>query len=80
MGVLYVVATPIGNLEDFSPRAVRMLSAVSLIAAEDTRHTGMMLKRLGIVTPMLSNHGFNERARVARFAVRIRDWRCRAGQ
>ncbi len=66
MGVLYVVATPIGNLEDFSPRARRILSAVSLIAAEDTRHTGSMLKRLGIVTPLLSNHGFNERSRVAR--------------
>lgn len=66
MGVLYVVATPIGNLEDLSPRARRILSEVSLIAAEDTRHTGSMLKRLGITTPLLSNHGFNEKARVAR--------------
>lgn len=64
MGVLYVVATPIGNLEDLSPRARRILSEVSLIAAEDTRHTGSMLKRMGIGTPLLSNHGFNERARV----------------
>jgi 16S rRNA (cytidine1402-2'-O)-methyltransferase len=66
MGVLYVVATPIGNLEDISPRARRVLCEVSLIAAEDTRHTGSMLKRLGIMTPLLSNHGFNERSRVAR--------------
>lgn len=66
MGVLYVVATPIGNLEDLSPRARRILGDVSLIAAEDTRHTGAMLKRLAIATPLLSNHGFNERARVAR--------------
>jgi 16S rRNA (cytidine1402-2'-O)-methyltransferase len=66
MGVLYVVATPIGNLEDLSPRARRILSEVSLIAAEDTRHTGSMLRRMGIATPLLSNHGFNERARVAR--------------
>lgn len=67
MSTLYVVATPIGNMEDLSPRAVRVLSEVALIAAEDTRHTGTMLKRLGIATPLLSNHGFNERARVQRF-------------
>ena len=66
MSVLYVVATPIGNVEDLSPRALRVLSEVSLIAAEDTRHTGILLKRLGISTPMVSNHGFNEQARVGR--------------
>ena len=44
-----------------------MLAEVSLIAAEDTRHTGMMLKRLGIETPLMSNHDFNERARVEQF-------------
>lgn len=66
MNTLYVVATPIGNMEDLSPRAVRTLSEVSLIAAEDTRHTGAMLKRLSITTPLLSNHGFNERARVGK--------------
>ncbi len=66
MGVLYVVATPIGNLEDLSPRARRILSEVLLVAAEDTRHTGSMLRRFGISTPLLSNHGFNERSRVAR--------------
>ncbi len=65
MSVLYVVATPIGNLEDLSPRALRVLTEVSLIAAEDTRHTGKLLKRLGIATPMVSNHDFNERARLA---------------
>jgi len=67
LGTLYVVATPIGNLEDLSPRARRVLTEVDLIAAEDTRHTGAMLKRLEISTPLLSNHGFNERARVDRF-------------
>ncbi len=66
MSVLYVVATPIGNMEDLSPRAERVLREVSLIAAEDTRHTGIMLKRLGIATPLVSNHGFNEQARLAR--------------
>jgi len=54
-------------MEDLSPRARRVLAEVSLIAAEDTRHTGSMLKRLEISTPLLSNHGFNERARVERF-------------
>lgn len=67
MGTLYVVATPIGNLEDLSPRARRVLAEVTLIAAEDTRHTGAMLKRIEVSTPLLSNHGFNERARVDRF-------------
>ncbi len=66
MSVLYVVATPIGNMEDLSPRAERVLHDVSLIAAEDTRHTGVMLKRLGISTPMVSNHGFNEQERLDR--------------
>lgn len=71
MGVLYVVATPIGNMEDLSPRAQRILGSVSLIAAEDTRHTGAMLRRLGIETPLLSNHGFNERARVERLLTAL---------
>jgi 16S rRNA (cytidine1402-2'-O)-methyltransferase len=63
MGTLYVVATPIGNLEDISARALRMLASVSLIAAEDTRHTGRLLTHFGIETPLLSYHAFNERAR-----------------
>lgn len=71
MSVLYVVATPIGNLEDLSPRARRILGEVTLIAAEDTRHTGLLLKRLDIATPMMSNHGFNEQARVAAFLAAL---------
>ena len=63
MGTLYVVATPIGNVEDISPRAVRVLSAVSLVAAEDTRHTGRLFARLGVKTPLVSYHAHNERAR-----------------
>ncbi|HET9659565.1 MAG TPA: 16S rRNA (cytidine(1402)-2'-O)-methyltransferase [Thermomicrobiales bacterium] len=73
MGVLYVVATPIGNLEDLSPRARRILGDVSLVAAEDTRHTGSMLRRLGIGTPLISNHGFNERSRVERLLEALAD-------
>lgn len=61
--VLYVVATPIGNLEDFSPRAHRVLGEVDLIAAEDTRHTGQLLRNAGISTPMLSLHEHNEAER-----------------
>ena len=63
MGTLYVVATPIGNLSDMTPRAVEVLGRVSLIAAEDTRHTLGLLRHFGIETPLLSYHAHNERAR-----------------
>jgi 16S rRNA (cytidine1402-2'-O)-methyltransferase len=59
-GHLYVVATPIGNLEDLSPRARRVLAEVNLIAAEDTRHTGKLLQHFGIDTPMRALHQHNE--------------------
>ncbi len=60
-GVLYVVATPIGNLEDLSPRALRILSAVDFIIAEDTRHSRPLLRHFGIATPMTAMHEHNER-------------------
>lgn len=63
-GVLYIVATPIGNLDDLSPRAISVLSGVSLIAAEDTRHSGRMLHSLAIDTRMMALHDHNERDRV----------------
>lgn len=63
MGTLFLVATPIGNLEDMTGRAVRTLRDVSLIAAEDTRRTGQLLKHFGIATPMVSYHAHNERSR-----------------
>lgn len=63
MGTLHVVATPIGNLEDMTPRAVRILAKVPLIAAEDTRRTGALLRHFGIETPMISYHAHNERER-----------------
>lgn len=59
-GELYVVATPIGNLRDMVPRAVDVLHAVDLIAAEDTRHSGRLLKHLGIDTPMVPYHDHGE--------------------
>ena len=60
MGTLYLVATPIGNLEDMSPRAVRILREASLIAAEDTRHTGKLLKHFEIGTPITSYFEHNK--------------------
>jgi len=59
-GTLYVVATPIGNLRDFSPRAADILASVSLIAAEDTRHTGQLLQLFGIDTRLTALHEHNE--------------------
>ncbi len=64
-GVLYIVATPIGNLADISKRARITLSSVKMIAAEDTRHTGQLLKHLGIKNKMVSLHDFNERNKTA---------------
>ena len=64
-GTLYIVATPIGNLEDLSPRARQTLAAVDLIAAEDTRHTGRLLSHFGVKTRLLALHDHNEAARVA---------------
>ena len=60
MGILFLVATPIGNLEDLSPRAVRVLCESKLIAAEDTRHTGILLKRFEIQTPLTSYFEHNK--------------------
>jgi len=60
MGTLYLVATPIGNLEDMSPRAIRILREASLIAAEDTRHTGKLLKHFGIETSLTSYFEHNK--------------------
>ncbi|HCA54606.1 MAG TPA: 16S rRNA (cytidine(1402)-2'-O)-methyltransferase, partial [Ruminococcaceae bacterium] len=62
-GKLFVVGTPIGNLSDFSPRAIETLSAVDFIAAEDTRVTIKLLNRFEINTPMVSYHKFNSRDR-----------------
>src|SRR5215510_6579498 len=60
MGTLYLVATPIGNLEDISARALRILREASLIAAEDTRHTGKLLKHFEIETPLTSYFEHNK--------------------
>jgi 16S rRNA (cytidine1402-2'-O)-methyltransferase len=65
-GRLYIVATPIGNLEDMTPRAIRVLSEVDLIAAEDTRHSGKLLKHFGIEAKTEALHEHNERSQVPR--------------
>ncbi len=63
-GVLYLVGTPIGNLDDLSPRARRVLSGADRIACEDTRRSGLLLHHLGIRVPMLSFHQHNQNARI----------------
>jgi len=71
-GVLYVVATPIGNMGDISARAREILAAVSVVAAEDTRHSGQFLRGLGLERPLLSLHEHNERARASELVARLR--------
>src|SRR4028119_360101 len=63
-GTLYLVGTPIGNLEDMTFRAVRILQTVDVIAAEDTRHTGKLLQHFQIKTPQLSYHQHNRNERL----------------
>jgi 16S rRNA (cytidine1402-2'-O)-methyltransferase len=63
-GTLYVVGTPIGNLEDITFRAVRILQTVDLIAAEDTRHTGKLLQHFQVQTPQISYHEHNRNSRI----------------
>ncbi len=70
-GVLYIVATPIGNLEDITERACRVLAEVDVIAAEDTRHSGRLLQHLGIQRPMIALHEHNERDRADALLRRI---------
>jgi len=70
-GVLYVIATPIGNLADISARAREVLGLADLVASEDTRRTGRLLQALGLSRPMLSLHEHNERARTPGLLERL---------
>ncbi len=72
-GTLYVVGTPIGNLEDITLRAVRILQTVDLIAAEDTRHTGRLLQHLQIKTPQVSYHEHNRNNRIPELLAHLSD-------
>lgn len=59
-GKLYIIPTPVGNLEDMTPRAIKTLQKSSLILAEDTRTSGILMRHFGITVPMISHHKFNE--------------------
>jgi 16S rRNA (cytidine1402-2'-O)-methyltransferase len=71
--VLYVVSTPIGNLDDMTPRAIATLKQVDLIAAEDTRHSGRLMQHFAIATPMLALHDHNERQRAQMLVQKLAD-------
>lgn len=70
-GMLYLVATPIGNLADISERALKVLSEVNFVAAEDTRNSGMLLARYGISKPFVSYHEHNKKERGEEIAARL---------
>ena len=69
--MLYIVATPIGNLGDITLRALELLKSADVVAAEDTRHSGMLLKHFGIKKPFLSFHEHNEAMRTAQLIERL---------
>lgn len=71
MGKIFIVATPVGNLEDLSPRAVKVLNEVNLILAEDTRTSGVLLRHFDITTPMASHHKYNEHSTVEHILNRV---------
>lgn len=73
MGMLYVIPTPVGNLEDITMRAVRLLREADFVLAEDTRTSSKLLKHLDIQVPMYSHHKFNEHKTSASVVERIRD-------
>src|SRR5579884_3979123 len=73
MAALFIVATPIGNLNDISPRALDTLRAVDIIACEDTRHTAKLLNHFGIQKPLESYHDFNEEKKAAQLVSRIQE-------
>lgn len=70
-GKLYIVPTPVGNLEDMTMRAIRVLKEADLILAEDTRTSGVLMKHFDIKTPMQSHHKFNEHQTSERIVDRL---------
>ena len=70
-GKLYIVPTPVGNLGDMTPRAIEVLNAASLILAEDTRTSAVLMQKFGITTPMASHHKYNEHDKIGEIADRI---------
>ncbi len=72
-GKLYLVPTPIGNLADFTRRAMEVLEQVDIVACEDTRHSGSLLKKLGLRKKLISYHDFNEAGRAAQLLNTLRE-------
>ena len=72
MGILYIVPTPVGNMEDMTQRAIRVLKEADLILAEDTRTTGLLLKHFDIHNHLLSHHKYNEHAATASVIERLK--------
>ena len=72
MGVLYIVPTPVGNMEDMTMRAIRILNEVDLILAEDTRTSSKLLKHYDIQNRLLSHHKFNEHGTTAGIVERLK--------
>lgn len=73
MGMLYIIPTPVGNLEDITLRAIRLLKEADFVLAEDTRTSAKLLKHLDIQVPMYSHHKFNEHKTVGALVERIKD-------
>jgi 16S rRNA (cytidine1402-2'-O)-methyltransferase len=73
MGTLYLVATPIGNLEDITLRAVRVLKEAEMVAAEDTRTARILLRKYGIETPVISYHDYNKKSRLPRLLEALQE-------
>lgn len=72
MGALYIISTPIGNLKDVTQRSLELLSDVGLIAAEDTRRTGVLLKHYDIKTPLSSFNSYNQVKKSDRLIARLK--------
>ena len=74
-GILYIVATPIGNLQDITQRALETLAQVDLIAAEDTRHSGLLLSHYGIKKPFFALHDHNEQQKADLLVEKLKQGR-----
>ena len=72
-GTLYIVSTPIGNLDDITYRAVHVLGGVDIIAAEDTRKTQILLRHIGVSKPLVSHYSYNERRRIPELLARLHE-------
>ncbi len=72
-GKLYIVPTPVGNLDDMTPRAITVLKEAQLVLAEDTRTSGVLMKHFGITTPMRSHHKFNEHDTISGLVEELED-------